>query len=111
MTSSKSTALDAQKLINLECYPLDTPGIAYDELVVKIRAQLSEHGCAVLRNFLSDEGIRAVRSEAGAVSHCGHKSHNRTNPYFTQDDPELPIDDPRRQFFERSNYFIFAHYC
>ena len=108
MAFSESTTPDAQSLINLERYPVNTPGIAYDELVEVVRAQLAENGCAVLRRFLTDEAISAVTSEINTVSHCGHKSRNRTNPYFTQDDPELPIGDPRRQFFERSNNFISA---
>lgn len=108
MTSYESIGLNAQRLINLNSYPINTPGDAYEEMLEPIRAQLAEHGCAVLRNFLSDEGIAAVKSEADSVSQCGHKSHNRTNPYFTEDDPSLPIDDPRRQFFERSNNFIAA---
>lgn len=100
--------MKAHDLINLERYALNIPGAAYDELVEQIRAQLANDGCAVLRHFLSDQGLSALRSEVDAVSHCGHRSHNRTNPYFTQDDPDLPIDDPRRQFFERSNNFISA---
>ncbi len=108
MNSFESTALDRQKLIDLERYPLDIPGVAYGALVAQVRAQLAKDGCAVLQKFLSDEGINALVSEADAVSHCGHQSRNRTNPYFTQDDPELPIEDPRRQFFERSNNFIAA---
>ena len=45
---------------------------------------------------------------ADGVSDKGHRSFNRTNPYFTKDNPALPKDDPRRQFFDRSNNFISA---
>ncbi|MCO4778022.1 MAG: hypothetical protein KC450_10690, partial [Lentibacter algarum] len=36
------------------------------------------------------------------------RSFNRTNAYFTKDDPDLPADHPKRQFFDRSNAFIPA---
>ena len=42
------------------------------------------------------------------MSHLGHRSFSKTNPYFTRDDPKLPGDDPRRRFFDRSNTFISA---
>ena len=54
------------------------------------------------------------RLEAGgwrsspSVNDKGHRSFNRTNPYFTKDDPSLPEDDPRRAFYDRSNNFISA---
>ncbi len=38
----------------------------------------------------------------------GYKSYNRTNPYFSKDDPSLANDHPIRQFFDRSNAFISA---
>jgi len=102
------TAQDARRLINLDRYPIDSTGEAYNETVLKVRTQLAKDGCAVLRHFLTEEGIAAASSEADSVSECGHQSRNRTNPYFTQDDPTLPKDDPRRQFFDRSNNFIPA---
>jgi len=51
---------------------------------------------------------RGLKAEADGVSSKGHRSLNRTNPYFTKDDPELPTEDPRRAFFDRSNNFIAA---
>lgn len=32
------------------------------------------------------------------------------NVYFTKDDPSLPADDPRRQFFDRSNPLVPVDY-
>jgi len=62
----------------------------------------------VIRGFLTPHAIDLLTQEADGVAHLGHRSFNRTNVYFTKDDPELPVDDPRRQFFERSNTFIAA---
>ena len=52
--------------------------------------------------------MAALTAEADGVADKGHKSFSRTNAYFTKDDPSLPEDDPRRQFFDRSNAFIPA---
>ena len=68
-----------------------------------MRGELQTDGCAVLKNFLTKQGIEALVSEADSVSQQAHKSFNRTNVYFTKDDPTLPRNDPRRQFFDRSN--------
>lgn len=109
-------SLYPQKLINLQRYPLqkktgcckDESPNEYDKLVQSVRDQLAKDGCAVLREFLTPQGVAAVAAEADSVSTLGHQSRNRTNPYFTTDNPDLATDDPRRQFFERSNNFISA---
>ena len=99
---------DAKDLINLERYPIDAVCRQRDELIEQTRARLGFDGCAVLKGFLSEKGVEALTSEADSVSSKGHRSFNRTNPYFTKDNPELSLDDPRRAFFERSNNFIPA---
>ena len=42
------------------------------------------------------------------MASCAHQSFNRTNPYFTADDPLLDAVDRRRRFCDRSNVFIPA---
>ena len=96
------------RLIDLDRYPIDMPGVALDEAVAHARAELAEDGCAVLKGFLTEEGVAALVAEADAVADKAHRSYNRTNPYFTEDDPSLPEDHPKRQFFDRSNAFIAA---
>ena len=98
----------ASDLIELERYPIHCDGPERDAIVAQVRADLARDGCAVIRNFLTQKAIAALTQEADGVAAKGHRSFNRTNPYFTQDDPDLPEDDPRRQFFERSNTFIPA---
>ena len=94
--------------IDLDRYPIATPGPARDALLSHVRAELADDGCAVLKGFLTPGGIAALQAEAQSVAHLGHRSFSRTNPYFTKDDPSLPADDPRRAFFERSNAFVPA---
>lgn len=94
--------------INLAECPIDQPGAARDALLARVRADLARDGCAVIKNFLTPEGITALIGEADSVADKGHRSFSRTNAYFTVDDPDLPENDPRRQFYERSNAFIPA---
>lgn len=99
---------DARDLIDLDRYPIDRPGPDRDDLLDRVRADLARDGCGVLQGFLRPEAIELLTREADSVAAMGHKSFSRTNAYFTKDDPSLPKDDPRRQFFDRSNAFIPA---
>ncbi|WP_438992307.1 HalD/BesD family halogenase [Lentibacter sp.] len=100
--------MSAQSYINLETYPIGGEGAAREALLLKVRADLARDGCAVLKGFLTEKGVAALTAEAESVSDQGHRSFNRTNAYFTKDDPSLPEDHPKRQFFDRSNAFIPA---
>ncbi len=99
---------DASRLIDLDRYPIHRPGPARDAVLGQVRAALGRDGCAVLKGFLTVEGIAALTQEADGVADQGFRSFSRTNVYFTKDDPGLPENDPRRQFFDRSNAFIPA---
>ena len=96
------------ELIDLERYPIHLEGPERDRILTGVHTDLARDGCAVLKGFLTAEGIAALTKEADRVAPGAHRSASRTNAYFTQDDPNLPIDDPRRQFFDRSNAFIPA---
>jgi hypothetical protein len=98
----------AENLIDLARYPIHEAGPARDAFIAHVRNELAEDGCAVIKGFLSPQGIAALTAEADSVSGHGHRSFNRTNVYFTADDPTLPAGHPKRQFFDRSNSFIPA---
>ena len=100
--------MSVRDFINLDKYPIDRDGPERDALIEHVRAELAGDGCAILKGFLTPAGIQAVTEETESVRHLAHKSEGRTNAYFTKDDPSLPSDDPRRQFFDRSNSFIPA---
>jgi hypothetical protein len=100
--------LAASDLINLETYPISTPGPLRDAILTRVRDELELRGCAVLKGFLTPTGIAAAVAEADGVADKGHRSYSRTNAYFTQEDLSLPEGDPRRRFFDRSNAFIPA---
>ncbi|GAB4283741.1 MAG: hypothetical protein Kow0058_02680 [Roseovarius sp.] len=99
---------DPATLIDLQSYPIHRDGRARDALVGRVRHDLARDGCAVIRGFLTPRAIELLTEEAERASAQAHRSFNRTNPYFTADDPDLPADHPRRRFFERSNAFIPA---
>ena len=94
--------------INYQQYPITGHEPLRDRVVDEVRSALEESGCAVLKGFLTPAGVNAAVVEAEAVSDQGHRSYSRTNAYFTADDPDLPRNDPRRRFFDRSNAFIPA---
>lgn len=96
----------AKDLIDFDRYPIDTP--ERTALLAQVRADLDRDGCAILKGFLTPEGVAAIAAETDKVADKGHRSFSRTNAYFTADDPDLPENDPRRQFYDRSNAFIAA---
>jgi len=100
--------MSAHDFINLKTYPIGADGPERVALLETVRADLERDGCAVLKGFLTADGVAALTAEAESVSEQGHRSFNRTNAYFTKDDPDLPADHPKRQFFDRSNAFIPA---
>ena len=100
--------LQTTDLIDLKKYPINKSNQQKRKLLKQIHADLEKNGCAVLKNFLTIKAIKLITREANKVSHLGHRSFNKTNPYFTKDDISLPKDDPRRQFYKRSNNFISA---
>ncbi|MEM8729883.1 MAG: hypothetical protein AAGF79_08190 [Pseudomonadota bacterium] len=99
---------DGADLINLAQYPIHEDGPARDAVLANVRRDLARDGCAVLRDFVTPAAIASLAREADGVAGQAHRSFNRTNAYFTKDDPRLPQEDPRRQFYDRSNAFIAA---
>lgn len=99
---------EAEKIIDLDRYPIAGSSKARDDLIEATREKLSRDGCAVLKGFARQEVIASLVAEANRASPNAHGSRNRTNVYFTQDDPSLPETHPKRQFFDRSNAFIPA---
>ncbi|GAA6158297.1 hypothetical protein NBRC116589_04710 [Ruegeria sp. HU-ET01832] len=96
-------------LIDLGRYPIDCPDSrAYEQLINDLRKELDQDGCAVMPGFVHAEGVASLLQEAELVAGHAHRSFNRTNAYFTQDDPTLERSHPVRQFYDRSNAFVPA---
>ena len=106
--SAQSTANPAD-IIDLDVYPLDgRDPDRYDAAVATAREQVTTDGCCVLPGFVSASALLALVSEADDVAGHAHRSFNRTNAYFSEDDPGLHARDPRRRFYDRSNAFVPA---
>ncbi|WP_298847689.1 2OG-Fe(II) oxygenase [uncultured Ruegeria sp.] len=98
-----------QDLVDLGRYPIDRPDSpAYDRLIEDVRRELEQDGCAVLPGFVHQQGIALLVQEANEVAPKAHRSFNRTNAYFTKDDPRFGIAHPIRRFYDRSNAFVPA---
>ena len=101
--------VEAATYIDLDLYPIGDPNTTgYRRLVSKVRSELAEDGCAVLRGFIRGERVGDLAREAEAVAGKGHRSFCRTNAYFTKDRLDLPKSHPLRRFYDRSNAFVPA---
>lgn len=102
-------AARAESYIDLDTYPIHQPDSAICKALLKrIQSDLADDGCSVLRNFVHSDGVARLIEEADRTAPNGHRSFNRTNAYFTQDNPELPEEHPARRFYDRSNAFVPA---
>ena len=96
-------------LVDLGRYPIDRQGSrAYDQMITDLRRELDQDGCAVLPGFVHEGGLDLLVREADNVAPKAHRSFNRTNAYFSKDDPSLGIGHPVRRFYDRSNAFVPA---
>jgi hypothetical protein len=102
------SAISPNELVDTARYPLDRPGPLRERLLEEVREQLDAVGCAVLKQFVRPEHLPVLVAECDRVAPHGHRNFNRTNPYFTQDHPDLPASHPLRRFYDRSNAFVPA---
>lgn len=94
-------------LIDLARYPLGVPDSPrFAAVVESVRAALAVEGCAVLPAFLSAEGLAAARREGAELAPKAFFQQRLCNIYNSEPEPELPADDPRRHFMERSSGFV-----
>jgi len=98
----------ARDFIDLDRYPIDRPGPGREALIAEARAAIDSVGCAVLKGFVRADRLPALVAECDRTAQYGHRNFNRTNPYFTQDRPDLPASHPLRRFYDRSNAFVPA---
>ena len=100
---------DAADIVDTETYPVDRPGTPrYAAMIADVRAELGEVGCAPLAGFVRADRVGALIAEADRVAPLAHRSFNRTNAYFSEDDPTLAASHPLRRFYDRSNAFVPA---
>ncbi len=100
--------MDATDYVDTVRYPIDRSGERRSSVITEARARLEADGCAVLKGFVRADCLSELVDECDRVAVHGHRNFNRTNPYFTQDRPDLADDHPLRRFFDRSNAFVPA---
>ncbi len=101
-------SIQASDYIDTERYPIAQAGPARDALLAGLRREIETDGCAVLKGFVRAGRLPELVAESDRVAAHGHRNFNRTNPYFTQDRPDLPLSHPLRRFYDRSNAFVPA---
>jgi len=63
-------------LINLSRYPINVDGPERDAVLAYVRKALDADGCAVLKGFLTQDGVDALTKEADSLAGKGHQSFN-----------------------------------
>ncbi len=100
-------AWDLGDIVDTDRYPVDQPDHPKLQAeIARCRKELDEVGCCLLPGFLRPEALAQSRQDGRTLSPLAYFSNSYTNPYFTQDDPSLPTDHPRRTFMERSSGFV-----
>ena len=100
---------DAAEIVDTDRYPIDRPDTpGYAAMIDGVRAGLAGDGCALLAGFVRADRVGALAAEAERVAPLAHRSFNRTNAYFSEDDPALAASHPLRRFCDRSNAFVPA---
>jgi hypothetical protein len=91
-------------------YPLDqVENPLRQQIIDRVRADLAQDGCAVIRHFISEDGLQQLLSEANDRKTQAYYSPKKMcNVYLGDADPELPDDHPRNIFIPRTNGFVTA---
>lgn len=98
---------DLDDIVDLKLYPIHAPeSRRMQDVLSKVHEELAGVGCSVLPRFLRPEALRRANEEGNALAVKAFYSHGSVNAYFTADDPNLPSDDPRRHFMERTSGFV-----
>jgi hypothetical protein len=102
--------LECRNIINHPLYPIDEPENARRAATIeKVKLELADDGCAVIRDFFSEDGLAALLSEASERKPQTYFApRKQCNAYLNDGDPSLPEDHPRNIFMPRTNGFITA---
>ena len=104
------TLMNHRDIINHERYPIDVSKDPRRQAVVdQVRAELAEDGCAVIRDFFSEDGLAALTGEAEARKPQAYYSPSKLNNVYLNDgNPDLPPEHPLNMLMPRTNGFITA---
>ena len=105
-----ATQLDCRDIINHALYPIDeSDAQARQGIIERIKDELADDGCAVIRNFFSSAGLAALLEEANQRKPEAYYSQSKEcNVYLNDGDTALGADHPRNVLLPRTNGFITA---
>ena len=105
-----ATQLDCKNIINHALYPIDeSDAQARQEIIERIKHELADDGCAVIRNFFSSAGLAALLEEANQrKSEAYYSQSKECNVYLNDGDTAFAADHPRNVLLPRTNGFITA---
>jgi hypothetical protein len=96
---AQTSPVDPATLVDLERYPVLTPGTPkYDEVVAGARRQLRDTGAAELTGFIAAEALPALIADADELAPRAHRSGGQGTAYLEFPDFSLPADHPRLRF-------------
>lgn len=102
--------LSPEQIINHSRYPIDEIESPRSRAVInRVRDDLADDGCAVIRDFFSEEGLQALLTEAAERKADTFYSPSKLcNVYLNDGNPDFPEDHPINVFIPRTNGFITA---
>ena len=102
--------LPCEAVVNYDAYPIDLPNDPRRQATIdKVRAELADDGCAVIRNFFSEAGLAALVNEAEVRKVDAYYSPQKAcNVYLNDGNKDYPADHPINHLIPRTNGFITA---
>ena len=95
-------------IVNLNKYPihnLKSPEIK--KILEKCKSELDEDSCSTLPNFILPKSLKIMNDELEKQIDEVYMSKESINAYlYSEDDPALPKDHPKRLFMNRYNGYL-----
>ncbi len=100
-----------EHIIDLKRYPIDTPDSdACRSLIQDSQQQMAENGALELQGFLTAKIVDQLVKHSASVKLDGHRMSGQYTAYSDNlndgDDPNLPVDHPKRIRLPASHLFI-----
>lgn len=95
------------EIVNCDAYALNDPNSAtWMAAVEQARAELQQHGCSVLCNFIHPDMLSALAQQSETLAPQAYYTVETVNAYNTDPHQSLPADHPASITFERGNAFV-----
>lgn len=99
--------LTLEKYVNLPLYPLHKPhSKSWIEAVEMIKADLTQDGVSILRDFLNKDILDQLEKEGELAAPDAYYRSETVNAYNLPLDAPLPDDHPAKITMERGNAFV-----